>query len=84
MQRKILRHFGSCWDKKGVTTAEKTDKLFCVNVVCVMMLTSIVSCVHLSLVNDIFVRMSANLNHWILIDGVTQPIHQTTRCVRDI
>ena len=40
-------------------TATGTDKLLWVSVVCVVMLTSSVSCVRLSLVYDLFVRMSA-------------------------
>ena len=39
-------------DNEGFTTAEETDKLLCLNVVRVMMLTNSVSCVHLSPVND--------------------------------
>ena len=57
MLRKTLRHFVR--ENRGFTPAEATDKLLLVSVVCAMMLTSGVSCVHLSPVNDPFVRMSA-------------------------
>ena len=45
---------------KDPQTQMKTDKLLGANVVCVMMLTSSVSDVHLSLVYEPLVRISAN------------------------
>ena len=45
---------------EGFTIAEESDKLHFVNIVCVMMLASRVSCVNLSLVNDSLAKMSAN------------------------
>ena len=73
--------------EKVFRTAEETDKLLCVNVVCVMMLTSSVSCVNHSPVNDHSVRRSAMccvdvfyLDHWIYIDAITKPIQIDTMC----
>ena len=42
-------------DSEGFPSAEETDKLLWVNVVCVMMVTNSVRCVHLFPVNDPFV-----------------------------
>ena len=46
-------------ENKAFTIAKETVKLLRVNVVRVMIFTNSVSCVHLSPVNDPFVRMSA-------------------------
>ena len=39
-------------EKKGFTTTGETDKFLYKNVISIMMLTSSVSCIHLSPVND--------------------------------
>ena len=51
-ERKVLQACLPMLENKGFTTAEETEKLLWVNVVCVMMCTNGVSCVHMSPVND--------------------------------
>ena len=68
---------------KGFTTAEETDKLLWASVVCVMMLTSVVSCIHLSLADHLVL-----LTYLILLIGskLMRSYRQSkwTRCVRDM
>ena len=79
-------------ENTGFTTAEKKlDKLLGVKVAWVMTFTKTVSCVHLSLVNDLIVRMPATsavvLTYLILIFGSRlmrwYDLSKSTRCVRE-
>ena len=79
-------------ESKGFTAAEETDKLLSMNAVWVITFTNSVSCVHLSLVNDPFERMSADccvvLTHliWICegvgdVVGVVTPLGEVAEVV---